>query len=189
MPSRRQGFTLIELLVVITIIIILMSLLLPAIHKGLELGRRVSCANNIRQLGLAVTSYETQNGVYPAAGVVDDSNDLRSGKMLSWIVLVLPQMDQQPLFDQFDMQRTVFDQPNDPQSVSIPALMCPSDNARDKYLVDSALTNNRRCAKGNYAAYCSPTHTDHSRRFPAPWSWGARRSSRTSVTGYPIRFA
>jgi prepilin-type N-terminal cleavage/methylation domain-containing protein/prepilin-type processing-associated H-X9-DG protein len=168
-PRRRAAFTLVELLVVITIIGILISLLLPAVQKAREAAHRIQCANNMRQLALAVCNYESARGHLPPSGLTPLSSwelDLRAGTMLSWIVLVLPYTEGDTLYRQFDFSKTALQQPADPQTSQMSLLLCPSDGARGRFFVDADLTKGKRFAKGNYAAYVSPLHTDLQHLFP-----------------------
>jgi prepilin-type N-terminal cleavage/methylation domain-containing protein len=161
----RSAFTLIELLVVITIIGILISLLLPAVQAAREAGRRLQCSNNLKQLALGSLTYEEAFKVLPPAGIVAPATsriswEPRSGAMFSWIVLILPQLEQTALHGQFDFKRSVLDQPNNPQAMSFATLLCPTDSSRNKFFVDGTLTAGKRFGKGNYAAYVGPTHID-----------------------------
>jgi prepilin-type N-terminal cleavage/methylation domain-containing protein len=85
---RRSGFTLIELLVVIAIIVTLMALLLPAVQKVRAASERVSCANNLKQIGLAIHQFHFQRQTLPPTYVYKEGE-------VPWTVLILPLMDQQ----------------------------------------------------------------------------------------------
>ncbi len=173
-----RGFTLVELLVVIAIIGILISLLLPAVQAAREAARRLQCTNNLKQLGLATALYESAHGVLPASGIVARGEDVtqnentrtdffqRSGKMFSWLVLVLPQIDQQALHDQFDFDVDIFHQRGEPFAAHIPTLTCPSDAAVGQFFDHEDYTGGLRFAKGNYAAYVSPYHVEYQNRTP-----------------------
>ena len=169
MKRQHSGFTLVELLVVIAIIGILVSLLLPAVQAAREAARRMQCQNNVKQLGLALQNYHDIFKALPASGIVDPTTTYyrpRTGLQFSWIVLILNQIEQGPLHDQFDFGRSVFQQPANPQEQYIPTLSCPSDSAGNSIFVDATLTNGKRFAKGNYAAYVSPYHVGLQNRFP-----------------------
>ena len=101
-PSVRRGFTLIELLVVIAIIAILIALLLPAVQNSREAARRSQCRNNLAQITLACLNYEMAWESLPAGSINADGpiESTPDGYHVSWTVLLLPHMDQTPLYAQ-----------------------------------------------------------------------------------------
>jgi prepilin-type processing-associated H-X9-DG protein len=86
--------------------------------------------------------------------------------MLSWAVFLLPYIEKQNLYSQFDLTQSILSQPNNPQAEFLDVLLCVSDQARGRYFSDGYLTQSRRLAKGNYAVYVSPYHVDLQMRFP-----------------------
>ncbi|MBW3543701.1 MAG: DUF1559 domain-containing protein, partial [Planctomycetes bacterium] len=98
--SRRRGFTLIELLVVIAIIAILIALLLPAVQQAREAARRSQCKNNMKQLALALFNYEETAGQFPITYANPPNGN--NGRSTSWMVGILPYIDQAPLYNTFD---------------------------------------------------------------------------------------
>ncbi len=186
---RRRAFTIVELLVVITVIGILIALLLPAVQSSREsAGRRLQCSNNLKQLALGIINYENANKKYPPAGLCGDrTKDYlegpfypRGGQMISWAVLTLPYIEEVSLYRQFDLQRSVLDQTGDPQAVPIKAMLCPSDDSEGQYYSDPTLTNGKRFAKGNYAAYVSPYHVTYADWWPSGLS-GTHRYTQKDI--------
>jgi len=175
----RSAFTLIELLVVTSIIGILIGLLLPAVQSARESARKLTCANNLKQLGVAISNWEGAHGTMPPTGIGRNSNgsfDARAGKMFSWVVRILVELEQEPLHNRFDFDKTVLEQAGDPQASQLAIMLCPSDSAEGLFFVDSELTGGKRFAKGNYAAFVSPFHTDLTEWFPGAFN----------ATGQPV---
>jgi prepilin-type N-terminal cleavage/methylation domain-containing protein/prepilin-type processing-associated H-X9-DG protein len=182
MKAPRPGFTLVELLVVIAIIGILVSLLLPAVQSARESGRQTQCKNNLKQIGLAVMNYEGSHKVLPPSGAVAPGSvfEPRSGLQFSWLIYILPQMEQTPLYQNINFNFNVFSQTTASFDVRIASLSCPSDLSRTRYFQDASLSAGRRFSKGNYAAYASPYRLRVQNDFPGMLI--ARTQSSAKVT-------
>ena len=127
--NDRSAFTLVELLVVIAIIGILVGLLLPAVQAAREAARRCLCLNNLAQLGLAVHTHEFSTEHFPS-GVMNPSGPIRNepiGQHVSWIVQILPQLEQASVYRHFDQEAGTYAVSNQKaRAAKIPTLYCPS---------------------------------------------------------------
>ena len=105
--SKQIGFTLVELLVVIAIIGILIGMLLPAVQQVREAARRTQCANKIRQIALSVHNYESAHQYFPVnqvgPGVANSGGNFGPG-YYSWMVPLLPHIEQENLYQSFDLK-------------------------------------------------------------------------------------
>ena len=156
---RRRAFTLIELLVVIAIIAILIALLLPAVQQAREAARRTQCKNNLKQIGLAAHNYHDVYNQLPPGSVMPFRSDLVTRnnavtpapfKNISCMLLLLPFIDQAPLFNRFDLSLAVappnHESPggvdggwpnlntNAGRETTLTAYLCPSDNVGNSVL-------------------------------------------------------
>lgn len=130
--SSRHGFTLVELLVVIAIIGVLVGLLLPAVQAAREAARRMSCGSNIRQIALALANYESAFKRYPQSVNYGSARGRQQFHAYhhTWIASILPQMEQQPLYQGVNYQLRVWGQPI--VGTKVATLLCPSDAAHEK---------------------------------------------------------
>jgi len=123
---RRHAFTLIELLVVIAIIAVLIALLLPAVQQARESARRSQCKNNLKQMGLALHNYHDTHGALPPGHIMSSNC---GGQFGSWIVCILPFVDQQNLRNLYNDNYSWWTSQNQAaRAVSVNVFTCPSDN-------------------------------------------------------------
>ena len=193
----QSGFTLVELLVVIAIIGILVSLLLPAVQAAREAARRMSCSNNLKQLALASHNYHDTFKTFPLSYAYDPTGSVFNdpppvtSMSTSWLVQVLPFMEQDPLYDTIDFRFDVvrdprngnnLTAPNQPSNAyvartNVPAFRCPSDGG--PHLLGNRAnrsSNSKQWAINNYKGVAG-----------ANWQWGNFRvqpPSPLAITPY-----
>ena len=103
---KRAALTLLELLVVIAILAVLIALLLPAVQRVREAANRTACANNLKQMGLALHHYHDTFGSFPPGMIANTSDDLEQGANGGFVPL-LAFLEQQNWLNRWDPQRLV----------------------------------------------------------------------------------
>jgi len=136
--NPKSAFTLVELLVVIAIIGILIALLLPAVQAAREAARRMQCTNNLKQIGIAIHGHHELRGTLPVSVI--------SEHKATWAVLILPYMEHQALFDEWDLDRCFYDQTQAARESIVPTYLCPSRN-RSKQVITAVSDG---CHQGHY---------------------------------------
>jgi prepilin-type N-terminal cleavage/methylation domain-containing protein len=202
----RRGFTLIELLVVIAIIAVLIALLLPAVQQAREAARRTQCRNNLKQHGLALHNYHDSFRRFPASvyssgacGNTPTQGDPVVLNISGWVML-LPYLDQAPLYNQFVMGCAVSNHMNPARALGgggsdicgndkltvhpLEVLKCPSQPITNRFVDNSPdyrASVNFRGQKTNYdfIVYASATPC-------LTWSWWHSMCNWHQTTTVPI---
>ena len=131
---NRRALTLIEVLVVIAIIGIVLATLMPAVQASRESVRRTQCANHLHQVATALLTYESGKGRLPPGYVsaVNRKNE-DTGPGWGWGYSILPQLEEQALFDRVKLDRPIEDPVNaDVRSQILPIFLCPSDTQNEE---------------------------------------------------------
>ncbi len=181
--SHRRGFTLVELLVVIAIIGVLVALLLPAVQAAREAARRSQCANNIKQIGLALQNYHDTYKTFPP-GVIWGPGQAPYTLPYhhTWNVMILPFIEQQPLYDSVDKLLPIWGQPV--VGTPVATLRCPSDAGRFDPIETAGIAVTNYPGSEGYHWWSGATYNPTSH----PWlfadaTWGDRFTGTVDLNG------
>ena len=167
LQTHLTGFTLVELLVVIAIIGILIGLLLPAVNSVREAARRTQCQNNLRQIGIGLSSYMETHGRLPI-GSMDNRNAVNwDGKQIAWSVRILPMLEQENIWHSFSFS-DAYDSAANLEAASVPinTYVCPSAN-KSAFRGGLSTTSDRN-SNGAWDAGDDLAFTDYGGMFGVP---------------------
>lgn len=172
--SRRQGFTLIELLVVIAVIAVLLAMLLPAVQKVREAAARAVCANNLKQIGLAVHLYHDTINLLPPG---------RRDPNGTWAVYILPYLEENALADKWVLTKSYHTQSAEARQTSVKTYFCPARRvpggvSTDGDVSDGGGGGHIPGALADYAS-CSGDNTG-----TADYWWGTPPANGALITTY-----
>ena len=194
--TNSRGFTLVELLVVIAIIGVLVALLLPAVQAAREAARRATCQNNLKNVSLAVLTFESARKTVPHGMTFPKALESEIGGLSTfnsnWIISVLPYMEQQSLYQSFDLKRRINDNAAplennknyNARGTRLPVLLCPSDANNSILYQGPAVIHGGNWARTNYAgnsggaylfATCNPVDLCSNGPDSAGWQSDKRR--------------
>ena len=147
---QRRGFTLVEMLVVIAIIAMLVALLLPAVQAAREASRRMSCSNNLHQIGLAFHNFAEANSGFPPGRTTKPVSH-------SWVVSILPFVEAEPLRKDYRYDKHAY-APENQEVVRTPLefMQCPSSPDHNRLVSLSTSDNTIFGANGDYWVHAGP---------------------------------
>ena len=157
MRNPRRGFTLVELLVVIAIIAVLIAMLLPAVQSAHETARKITCANNLKQLALGLHNFHDALKTFPPASKwlnygdtgTSDTPDLSP----NWVIMTLPYLESGTTYNVFNLKAYISDPSNAvARSQTLPFMLCPTDIFNQNPYDGSSVGLGSNWARGNYGA-------------------------------------
>jgi prepilin-type N-terminal cleavage/methylation domain-containing protein/prepilin-type processing-associated H-X9-DG protein len=136
--SVTRGFTLLELLVVVSVIALIAAFLIPAVQSAREAGRRAQCIANLRQIGIAMSSYNSVHDMFPPSYLRYTGTYWSSNRM-SGHAYMLPYIDQEMLYNSINMNFCEYDTPETPvvenrtaRRAYLDVFLCPSDGKTER---------------------------------------------------------
>lgn len=145
-----RGVAVVELLVSITVVVSLISLIVPSLLYARAIARRASCMNNLKQLTMAMQNYESQHGTFPPGYVYRSGLHGENTAGFGWCVILLPQLDHSPLYQQIDWSQPLSSPVHDTlRMAKLSVVQCSADRS---HALSGIMTSDVEYATGNYVA-------------------------------------